>query len=106
MSTPEQITVAVAASNTTLYTAFVDTSTRGMLVSLDLTNTTTADITVSCWHENAAGSVLTYFAKDMVVPAKSVASWRGIVVLDASSEKIRAVASATGVDAAGAVMES
>jgi hypothetical protein len=106
MSTPQQIAIAVGTSNTTLYTAFVDTSTRGVLASLDLTNTTTADITVSCWLENSAGTVLTYFAKDMVIPAKTPAGYSHLITLAASGEKIRAVASATGVDALGTVMES
>lgn len=105
-TTPQPIEAAIAASATDLYTAFVaGGATRAMIVSLDLTNTTAADITVDVWLD-IGGAVTRYLADDLVVPAKGTASWRGMAVLNASSEKLRAQGSATGVDAVGAVMEN
>jgi len=106
-STPQPIQVAVGVGVTALYTAFVGGSaTRAMLVSLDLTNTTTGDITVDVYWRDAADAVSRYFADDLVVPAKGIASWRGMQTLDAAGEAIKAIASAAGVDATGTVIEN
>ena len=105
-STPNPIKAAVAVSNTTLYTAFVGAATRAMLVALDFCNTTAADITIDVFFENAAASVTRYFGKGVVVPANGVASWRGMQVIDTASDKWRAIASATGVDCTGTVVEN
>src|SRR3989304_10344602 len=99
-STPQPIKAAILTSATTLYTAFVG-GTRAMLVSLDLCNTTTADITVDCWVYDDSAAATFYFADDLVVPAKGTASWRGMITLDGTSDLIRAQASATGVNANG-----
>jgi len=77
-----------------------------MLVSLDLTNTTSNDITVDVWWESADGLTVRYFGKSISVPAGGAASYRGIVTLSNVSEKIRALASLAGVQAVGTVMES
>jgi hypothetical protein len=106
-TTPQPIHAAILTSNTTLYTAFVGGgATRAMLVFLILTNTTSADITVDVFWENAAGSTTRLIADDINVPAKGTETFRGIVSIDTSSEKIRAIASAVGVDAVGTVMEN
>lgn len=103
---PQQALGAILTTNTTLYTAFVGSATRAMLVSLDLTNTSSADITVDVWWESADGLTTRKIADDLSVPAKGSQSWRGIMTFIASSEKLRAIAAATGVDAVGTVMES
>jgi hypothetical protein len=79
-----------------------------MLVSLDLTNVTTSDVTVDVWVDtDGAGGANRLIADDLVVPAKGVASWRGIAVLDSPGEMIRAQASsADSVHAVGAVLEN
>jgi hypothetical protein len=106
-TTPQPIQAAIGIAATTLYTAFVaGGATRAMMVSLDLTNTTTSDITVDVYWLDDGGANAKYFADDLVVPAKGTASWRGIQVLDAASETIKAIASAVGVDATGCVLEN
>lgn len=105
-STPEPINAALTVAALTLYTAFVEgAATRGMLVSLDLTNTTTADITVDLYVESA-GPVDRRFADDIIVPAKTSVTWRGLITLNTAGQLIRATASATGVDCLGTVLEN
>lgn len=105
-SISQPIQIAVDDAATTLYTAFVGAGTRAQLVSLDLTNTTTADITVDVtWVANGGGTTV-YLADDLVVPSKGTASWRGMVTMDEAGDTIQAVASAHGVDALGTVVES
>lgn len=106
-SAPVQISAAVLASATTLYTAFVDGgATWAILSSLDFCNTGTTDITVDVWYENSGASVTRYFAKTLTVPAKGVASYRGMQTITTSGDKWRAIASATNVDCTGTVTES
>jgi len=105
-STPQTINAAVLASATDLYTAFVGAATRAMLVSLDLCNTTTSDVTIDVWYEASGGGTLRYFAKTFTVPAHGSITWRGMQVINAAGDKWRAQASATGVDALGAVIEN
>lgn len=105
MSTPKPIQCAILASDTTLYTAFVGTATWATLVSLDYTNTTVNDITVTTFWESSDGMTTRKLGQSVTVPANGSASWRGMVPLVNASEKIRAIASATGVDALGTVME-
>jgi hypothetical protein len=107
-TTPQQIAITVATSATDLYAAFVGAAppTRAMITSLNFCNTTTSDITIDVWLEPAGGGVNIHLYDDVVVPAKGVLEWRGLIVLDASTEKIQAQASAAGVDCLGAVMEN
>lgn len=102
--TPIAINAAITVAALDLYTAFT-TGTVAMLVSIDFQNTTSADVTVDGWKRDANNLNSYYFADDLVVPAKGTASWRGIITLSQSGDKIRASASATGVDANGTVME-
>lgn len=108
-STPQQIlNHELGTSEETLYTAFVGGSaTRAMLVSLDVTNKSAAEVTVDIYVENAAGSTEYRFADDLPVPAKSTVSWRGMITLDAASETIKALASAgSAIDIVGTVIEN
>ena len=104
-STQQQIESALTTSMATLYTAFVGGATRASLVSLDLCNTTIADIMVDIVMERA-DATQRFLIDDGVVPAKGTLSYRGMVTMDASSEKIRGRASATGVDVNGTVVEN
>ena len=103
-TTYQQIEGAGAASMTTVYTAFVGTATRAELVFINFCNTTAADITVDMVFEEAGGTQR-FLLDDFAVPAKGVAQWTGLVVLDTANEKIRLQFSATGVDFNGAVAE-
>lgn len=105
MSTPQQVAQHVLASNTTLYTAFTG-GTRSMAVTLNFCNTTTADITVDVFLVNAAGSDSFYLVDDLVIPAKGTRQFTGIVVFATAAETLKAIASATGVDILGAVVEN
>ena len=106
-STPQPINVAVLASNTTLYTAFVaGGASRAIVVSMDFTNTTTADITLTVFFENAGVTVTRDFCNTLTVPAKGTLSWRGGFAFDTSSDKLRAIASAVGIDCVGMVTEN
>lgn len=105
-TTPQQAMGAILVSATTLYTAFIGSVTRAILVYLDLANTTAVDVTVNIWWESADGLTKRYIGQySLTVPANGGASWRGIVTLANAGEKIRAQASAAGVDAVGTVME-
>ena len=104
-STPQPIEAAIGIAATTLYTAFVGAATRAMVISIDLTNTTTAQITVDIWVD-IGGAVLRLLADDLPIPPKQTLSWRGMATLNAAGELLRAQASAVGVDAVGTVMEN
>lgn len=104
-STPQPIQVSVLTSATTLYTAFVGGSaTRAMLPSLTLTNTTSASITIDVWIDN--GGVLFYILKTFPIAGLQTLDWTGMQTLDTSTDKFRAQASATGIDATGTVIEN
>lgn len=106
-TTPQQIATSLTTGTTSLYTGFIaGGASRGMLVSLELTNTSTADITASIWQELSGGTIQAYLCKSMPVPAGGNASWRGMAVVNASGDKIRGLASTTGVDIVGAVVEN
>ena len=104
-STPEPIEVAIGVTATDLYTAFTGGASRAWLVSLDLTNTTTSDITVDVYKE-VSGPTDYRFGDDLIVPAKGTLSWRGMLTLKTAGDKIKAIASATGVDCVGTVVEN
>lgn len=105
ITTPIPLNVAITVAALDIYTAYTGTPASAAVISLDLTNTTSADITVDLWKRNAADSASYYVADDLVVPAKGTASWRGILPFTVSGEKLRGSASATGVDLTGSVME-
>lgn len=103
-SVMQQIAVAIAASNTTLYDPFIDPAKeRGTLIFLHLVNTTVADITVDIFIDMATD---VYIADDLVVPAKGSVDLVGAWTVDAATENIVAIASAVGVDATGTVVET
>lgn len=106
-STAVPINGEVTNAATTLYTAFVvGGATRGQLVSLDLQNKTTSEITVDVWIESA-GAIVRLLADDLPLRPKAHAAWRGMAVLDTAGQLIRAQASvASSVDALGAVVEN
>lgn len=106
-STTQPINAEVTNAPTTLYTAFVvGGATRGQLVSLDLQNKTSSEITVDVWIESA-GVVIRLLADDMPMRPKAHAAWRGMCVLDTAGQLVRAQASvATSIDALGAVVEN
>lgn len=103
-STSKAVNVAITGSATDLYSN--PGSVTAQLVSLNLTNTTTSDITVDVWFAPTGGGTLVYLADDLTVPAKGEAAWAGMGVSSASGDKWRAQASAVGVDCIGAVVES
>ena len=107
MATPQQISVAVLASATTLYTGFTGgAATRAELCSLDLCNTTTGDLTIDLYYENSGGGTTRYFAKTMTVPALGTISYKGLQTIAATGDKWKAIASGTGIDATGTVVEN
>lgn len=91
------------ASPTDLYTAGADVA---QLTTLVLTNTTASAITVSVWKRNAGGTEDYYVASDLSIPANGNRSIsKGLVTFNASGEKLRAQASAVGIDAVGSIIE-
>jgi hypothetical protein len=104
-STPIPINLEVSNAATTLYTAYVGgTTTSAQLVSLDLQNKTTSEITVDVWI--LVGATLTLLADDMPIRPRGHASWRGLVAL-ADNDVLRAQSSvANSVDALGTVVET
>lgn len=107
-STAQPIMTGVGSGVATdLYTAFVaGGATRAMVVSLDFCNTADLDLTFSAWAEPAAGSLATFLVASGVVPARATLSWRGMLTLDASSEKLRAAATGLGIDCLGTAIEN
>lgn len=108
-SISQPINIAVGNTATTLYTAFVSgTATRAQLVAVNLCNTTSSDITVDVWWENAAASSTKYIGKTVTVPALGTASLTSpfMGVINTASDKWRAQGSAAGVDCVGAVVEN
>lgn len=105
-TTPQKIATSVTTSTTTLYSGFVaGGASRGMGVSLNFCNTSTADINLSVWLEVGASTL--YLCKTFPVPAGGMIGWgKGMVVIDASGDKIRASASTNGIDCLGAVVEN
>jgi hypothetical protein len=104
-STPIPINIEVSNTATTLYTAFVGgTTTSAQLVSLDLQNKTTSEITVDVWV--LVGATVTLLADDMPIRPKGHAAWRGLVPL-ADGDILKAQSSvASSVDALGMVLET
>lgn len=106
-TTPIPIAVSVLASETDLYTAFsVVGASAAMLISLDLCNTGSTDITIDVYYKKAADGSKKYFGKTTTVPALGTATWRGMETINTSGDKWCAIASATNVDATGTVMEN
>jgi hypothetical protein len=106
-STPIPINAEVTNAATTLYTAFVvGGATFAQLVSLDLQNKTSSEVTIDVWIESA-GAVVRLLADDLPLRPKAHASWRGVAVLATAGQLIRAQASvAVSVDAIGTVVEN
>jgi len=106
-STPEPINAAIAITNTTLYTGFVNAgATRGVFSFLNLCNTSGSSIYVDLFYENAAASVTRFILDNTLVPPRGVFQWSGLFPIATSGDKIRGVASATGIDATGEVLEN
>ncbi len=101
----QKINASIGITATTLYTAFTGSGTRAVMASVDFCNTTTADITIDFYKE-VSGPTDYYIYKTMTVPAKDNLAWRGLITLDTAGDLIRAIASATGVDATGTVFEA
>lgn len=103
-TTPQAVAAAILTSNTTLYDPFVAAgATRGMVIYLHFCNTTTADITVDCFIDTTVDK---YILDDKVIPAKGTVSWSGIITMATATDLLVAIASATGVDVTGTVMEN
>lgn len=102
-ASPVGIAIAVGTSATDLYTAGANVP--ASLVTLDLTNTTNADIRVDVWKE-LSGPTSVYLGSTITVPAKGNASFRGMDTVVNNGDKWRAQATAAGVDANGTVLES
>lgn len=97
-----KVRAAVLASATTLVTRGGD---HDVVYALNFCNTTTADITLDVYELDADGSTKHYLLKAAVVPLQGVLQWTGACILDAASETVKALASATGVDCNGAYLE-
>jgi hypothetical protein len=100
----QPIAAAILTTNTNLYDPFIDgTKERGTLICLHLVNTTNADITVDVFIDMATD---VFILDDEVIPAKGTVTLTGAWTVDDGAEIIKAIASATGVDATGTVVES
>jgi len=104
-TTAEQILVSVAASLTTLYTKPASGVNQSQLVFINFCNTNASDRTLDLVHEDAAGTTTKYILDDITVPGKGVYQWSGLFTFEEASSKIRAIASATGIDATGTALE-
>lgn len=106
-STMIPINAEVTNAATTLYTAFqVGGASEADLVSIDLQNKTTSEITVDVWIESA-GAVVRLLADDMPLRPKAHAAWRGLVTMITAGQLVRAQSSvASSIDALGAVREN
>lgn len=102
---PVPVEAGVGTSAGDLYSHPGGSVTQAVVTSLDFTNTTASPITIDVWHRNAGDSQSRFLLDDATVPGKGTLSWRGMLTLDASGEKLRAQASATGVDVLGTVVE-
>lgn len=102
------INVSVLASETDLYTAFsVGGATTGTLVTLNLCNTGSTDITIDVYYKKASDSSKKYLAKTLTVPALGTAALNQAgATINTSTDKWCAIASATNIDAVGTVMEN
>lgn len=91
----------VTNSATTLFTASASTSECN---SLDIFNRLAVAIKIDVWHENAAGSTLTYLVKSFTLDAGASFSYRGAIGFDENSSKLRAQSdTATAFDVIGRV---
>lgn len=104
-TTPRQILAAVGTAITTLHSVPASGVNQTQLVFLNFANKTAADITIDLVHENAAATVTHYLGDDIIIPAKGILQWTGLFTFTEASSKIRATASATGVDTVGTVLE-
>lgn len=103
MSAPKAINVAVLGSNTDLYTAG---SAKAQLTTLVLTNTTGGALTIRVWKRNAGDTTSWHIAYDLPLAANESLSFKGaLVTFENSGEKLRAIASGTGIDAVGSIIE-
>lgn len=103
MSTPVAINVSIGVSATDLYTAG---AAKAQLTSLVLTNTTGSPITIDVWKRNAGNTTSWYIAATLGIPANGNRSLsKALVTFENSGEKLRAQASATGIDAVGSIIE-
>jgi predicted secreted protein len=100
----QPVATAIGTSATTLYAPFIDsTKERGTLIFLNLANTTTSDVTVDIFITTTPN---TYIASSLLVPAKGNVVLSGAWTVNSTASLIKAIASATGVDASGTVVES
>lgn len=103
MSQPVAINIAVDTSPTDLYTS---SGFGAQLTSLILTNTTGSPITIDVWKRNVADDTSWYIASTLGIPANGNRSLsKGLVTFTNSGEKLRAQASALGIDAVGSIIE-
>lgn len=104
MSTPVAINIAVDdAAPTDLYEAG---AALAQLTSLLLTNTTGGDITVDVWKRDAGDTTSWFIASTLNVLANNNKRLTGVLVtFENATEKLRAQASAPGIDAVGSVIE-
>ena len=77
----------VTNSATTLYTAGASACECN---SIDIFNRLTTTIKIDVWHENAAGSTLTYLVKSFSLSPGASFSYRGAIGFDENSSKLRA----------------
>lgn len=105
-STSQKITAHVGNTATDLYTFPTSGPTRARCFTLTFCNTTAADITLDVWVRNSGDTDSFYLCDDIVVPAKGQYQWSGAIVLSSNPEKVRAQASAVGVDVLGEVLEN
>lgn len=107
-STFVPINVAVLASETDLYTAFsIGGATTGTLLVLNLCNTGTVDLTIDVYYKKASDSSKKYLAKTRTVPALgNLTLEKAGATINTSTDKWCAIASATGIDAVGTVIEN
>lgn len=103
-SVMQPIAIAIGVANTTLYDPFIDaTKERGTLIFLHLVNTSASDITLDIFIDRATD---VYIAKTLLVPTLGYIDLVGAWTVNADTDLIKAIASATGVDATGTVVES
>ena len=104
----KKVRVSVLASATTLLT---QANALDEVYCLNFCNTTNSDINLAVYELDADGSTKHYLigggtiALCPTVPANGILEWTGSCILDAASETVKAIASATGVDCNGGYLE-
>ena len=103
-TTPQEVSAAILTTATVLYNPFIaGGATRGLVIYLHFCNTTTADITIDVTLNTTVDK---FILDDKVIPAKGTVSWSGCITLATATDSFDAIASATGVDCTGTVMEN